>query len=178
MSNKTDDIPIFCRKIDGFINGLGRAIAWLISLLVINIIVQVFMRYALGEGKIWLEEMQWHLYSICIMFAIPYCIVSDAHVRLDLLHHKFSPVKKEYVEFFGILFFILPLISILLMHGLDFVESAWRVNEKSAHPLGLPWRWMIKSVIPVSMFLIIAASVSRMVRSAAIILRKNRVKGG
>jgi len=68
---------------------------------------------------------------------------------------------------------LLPLVVILFIHGLDFVESAWRVSERSESPLGLPYRWIIKSVVPISMFLLIIASVSRMIRSVAIIFQKN-----
>ena len=177
MSDNTENVPRFCRMIDGFIRHMGKTICWLNSILVINILIQVILRYALGEGKIWLEELQWHFYGICIMLGIAYCIFDDAHIRLDIFHRKFSPRKKAYVEFFGTFFLILPLIIVLLMHGLDFVESAWRVNETSPHPLGLPWRWIIKSFIPIGMFLIILTSVSRMVRAAAVIFLKNRAIG-
>jgi TRAP-type mannitol/chloroaromatic compound transport system permease small subunit len=159
--------------IDGVINRMGRILCWLNSLLVINILIQVILRYVLGEGQIWLEELQWHFYSVIIMLGLSYCITADAHIRLDIFHRKFSPKKKAYVEFFGIILLILPLIIVLFMHGIDFVKSAWRVNEMSPHPLGLPWRWLVKSVIPVSMFFIVFASISRMVRSVDKISNKN-----
>ena len=173
MSDEIENAPRFCQMIDGFIRRIGQAIAWLNVLLIINILAQVILRYAFGKGMIWLEELQWHFYGVCIMFGISYGIVTNAHIRLDLLHNKFTPKKKEAVEFFGILFLLLPLVIILFVHGLDFVESAWRVSERSESPLGLPWRWLIKSVVPISMFFLILASVSRMIRSVAIIFQKN-----
>jgi len=174
MNDEIDNAPRFCRMIDGFIRRIGHVIAWLNVVLIINILVQVILRYAFGKGMVWLEELQWHFYGVCIMFGISYGIVVNAHIRLDLLHQKFAPKKKEMVEFFGILFLLMPLIIILFVHGLDFVESAWRVNERSESPLGLPWRWIIKSVVPISMFFIVLASVSRVLRSAAIIFHKKR----
>ena len=175
---KTEDIangPKVSRIIDGFIRNLGKTTAWLNTFLVINILIQVILRYVLGAGKIWLEELEWHFYGVLIMFGIPYCLTVDSHIRLDLLYNKFSRKKKATFELLGIIILILPLTVILFMHGADFVESAWRVHEKSAHPLGLPWRWLIKSVIPASMFLIVLASVSRLIRSVAIIFQKNPV---
>lgn len=177
MNTQIENAPRFCIMIDSFINNMGKIICWVNSILVINILIQVIMRYVLGEGHIWLEELQWHLYAIIIMFGIGYGITVDAHIRLDILHHKFSPKKKAYIEFLGILLLIFPLITVLFIHGLDFVQSAWRVNETSPHPLGLPWRWLIKSVIPVSMFFILLASFSRMVRAAFVIFSKNNPLG-
>lgn len=172
MNDKIVNTPHFCQVIDGFIRRIGQAIAWLNFLLIFNILLQVILRYAFGKGMVWLEELQWHLYGACIMFGISYGITEDAHIRLDLFHQRFSPRKKELIELFGILFLLLPLVIILFVHGLDFVESSWRVSERSESPLGLPARWLIKSVLPISMFLIILASVSRMVRSVTIIFQK------
>ena len=174
MNDETAKAPRFCQMIDGFIRRIGQAIAWLNFLLIFNILVQVTLRYAFGKGMVWLEELQWHFYGACIMFGISYGIVVNAHIRLDLLHNRFAPKKKEVVEFLGILFLLLPLVIILFIHGLDFVESALRVSERSESPLGLPYRWIIKSVVPISMFLIILDSVSRMVRSASILFHKKR----
>ena len=158
--------------VDKFIRRLGQYLAWLNTALVINIVIQVVLRYALGEGKIWLEELQWHFYGICILTGISYCLVQDAHIRLDVFHRNFSERKKSYIEFFGMLILVLPLFTILFLHGLGFVQSAWHVGESSPHPLGLPWRWLIKSVIPASMFLIILGALSRMYSSALVILNK------
>lgn len=178
MSDNTNkNLPRFCQVIDGLIRRIGKTVAWLYFLLVFNILVQVILRYLLGEGKIWLEELEWHLYGVCIMFGIAYCVTEDAHIRLDLLYQRFSPRKKEIVDFFGNLFLVLPLVTILFFHGVSFVETAWRVNEMSPHPLGLPWRWLIKSIIPISMVLIAVSSLSRMVRSAYIIFNKHTIGG-
>ena len=48
--------------------------------------------------------------------------------------------------------------------SLDFVYESWRVNESSDAPTGLPWRWAIKSVIPITFGLLVVAAVSRAVR--------------
>jgi TRAP-type mannitol/chloroaromatic compound transport system permease small subunit len=61
---------------------------------------------------------------------------------------------------------------VIFLQSLDFVQESWRVNERSDAPLGLPWRWAIKSVIPISFGLLIAAAVARVVRIIAILRRK------
>ena len=61
-------------------------------------------------------------------------------------------------------FLLLPFAFVILDHSLDFVHESFRVNERSDAPLGLPFRWIIKGVIPVSFSLLILAAISRMVR--------------
>jgi TRAP-type mannitol/chloroaromatic compound transport system permease small subunit len=170
LANESEDLT-FCTTIDAFIERLGITVSWLNTILVVNIVVQVILRYLLGEGKIWLEELEWHLYAVIIMVGLSYGLVSDTHVRMDILHRKFSRINKEYVELFGMAFLVLPFFIIMLYHGLGFLATAWHVNESSPHPLGLPYWWIIKSFIPLTMFLVILAALSRIVRAVAVIVQ-------
>ena len=174
MTDQNEQAPRFCLMIDGFMRTMGKIICWVNVLLVINILIQVVLRYVLGEGQIWLEELQWHFYGLLLMLGIVYGITVDAHIRLDIFHRKYSPKTKGYIEFMGILFLVFPLIVVLFIHGIEFVQSALRVHETSPHPLGLPWRWLIKSVIPISMFFILLASLSRLVSAAAVIFNNSK----
>jgi len=166
MSNQTETPPLFCRMVDESIVRIGRILAWFNVALIFDIIIQVILRYGFGHGSVGLEESQWHLYAVAIMFGISYDVVLDSHIRLDVFQSRFSPRKKEWVEFLGILFLLLPLVTVLFLHGLDFTASAWRVSETSDSPMGLPYRWAIKAVVPASMFLFWLASVSRLIKSA------------
>lgn len=179
MRENARELPRFCTAIDTFIDRVGSVICWLNSILVLNIVVQVFMRYALGEGKIWLEELEWHFYAILLLVGLSYCLVSDTHVRLDIFHRKFSEAKKEYIDLFGMIFLVLPLFTILVIHGLGFMATAWHVNESSPHPLGLPYWWIIKAFIPATMFLVVLAALSRIVRAVVVIrhIRKEQRQG-
>ena len=157
--------PTVCRVIDTSITTIGRALAWLNVVLVVVILVQVVMRYVFGIGLVYLEELQWHLFAVLIMFGIVYGVPTNSHIRLDVLHRNFSRKTQELIEFLGILILLLPMAYVLFYHGLDFVESSYRVGERSDSPLGLPYRWIIKSVVPVSMGLLGLAGISRMLKA-------------
>ena len=164
--------PKISRVIDDGIRAIARYVCWLNVVLILVILVQVILRYGFGRGQIILEELQWHLYAIVVMFGISYGVVTDAHIRMDLVYAGRSPKTKEWIEVFAQLFFVLPLALILFLKGIDLVENSFRVNEGSSSPGGLPWRWAIKAVLPASMFLYMMASCSRLVRSFAIIFAK------
>ena len=144
---KKGKLPMICMGIDRFISLVGECAAWLNVILVFLISVQVFMRYVLQINYIALEEAEWHLYGTAALFGISYCVVINNHIRVDLFSDHFSPRTKEIVEFLGILLLVLPMVTIVFIHGLQFVESSWRVNEASRSPMGLPWRWAIKSML-------------------------------
>jgi TRAP-type mannitol/chloroaromatic compound transport system permease small subunit len=164
------------RAIDGYIRRIGAVVSWLAVVLVAVIVLQVILRYAFGKGLVALEELQWHLYAVLIMIGIPYGIVANSHIRLDVLHRSYPHKAKELIELIGIVFLLFPMIVVLFMHGLDFVESSLRVNERSDSPLGLPFRWVIKSVIPLSMLLLSVAAGSRAVRAVVSLWGRNKEK--
>ena len=70
--------------------------------------------------------------------------------------------------------FVLPFVWVVFYHSLDFVADAWRTGERSDAPLGLPYRWAIKAVIPMSFGLLGLAALSRLYRDSVVLLRGAR----
>ncbi|HCH31431.1 MAG TPA: C4-dicarboxylate ABC transporter [Oceanospirillaceae bacterium] len=140
-------------------------VAWVYIALIIAIIAQIILRRGFHNGMIALEELQWHLYAIGVMFGMVYTQVENAHVRVDILHQNMKPRTKHWVEIFGLLFLAMPFIGTVLINSFDFVYEAWRVNESSDSPSGLPYRWIIKGVIPASCSLLLLAMFTRLLRS-------------
>lgn len=165
MSDETQDKPKLCAFLDAIIQSVGNLTAWLSIFLIVVIILQVILRYVFGRGIVILEELQWHFYGIMIILAVSYTLVSDSHIRLDLLHTRFSQRRKEKVELFGILLLLIPMVIVILLHSLDFVGNSWRVNERSDAPMGLCCRWAFKAFIPIGMGLLGTAAVSRVIRA-------------
>jgi|TARA_B100000586_G_scaffold131459_1_gene95051 TRAP-type mannitol/chloroaromatic compound transport system permease small subunit len=174
MSIDTNRIPKFCQKIDNFIRRTGEAASWINGILILVIILQVVLRYVFGVGMVILEELQWHLYAVGIMLGLSYCLVMDTHIRLDIAHEKFSPRTQEIIELLGTIFLLLPIIIIILIHSWPFLEESIRINERSDSPVGLPFRWIIKTFLPLGFSLLGLAAISRMIRSIHFL--KNRSK--
>ena len=169
---KQEQIPNkFCDGLDTFIRRVGHVIMWANVILIFVIILQVFLRYGLGRGLVILEEVQWHLYALGIMFGASYAMMMDSHIRVDIIHARLSNKWKLRWDLFGIIFLLIPFVIIIFHQSLDFVYESWRVNEHSDAPMGLPWRWAIKSVIPISFALLIFATLSRLARIVTILRR-------
>jgi len=157
--------------IDRFIRGTGHVIAWAYVLLIATIVLQVTLRKGFSSGMIMLEELQWHLYALCVMFGLSYAQVNNAHIRVDLLYGTFRARTKYIIEIIGILFFALPFIYVVIYHSLDFVADSYRINERSDAPSGLPWRWAVKAVIPVAFSYLALAMLSRLIRDITLLFK-------
>jgi TRAP-type mannitol/chloroaromatic compound transport system permease small subunit len=151
--------------IDNFVILVSKFIAWSNLALIAVIITQVVLRKVFSNGQIAFEELQWHLYATAVMFGTAYSQVTNLHVRVDLFYHKFTERKKAWVDIIGLSLFAMPFVVIVILHSYDFTYEAWRVNERSSSPSGLPFRWLIKAVIPLSFSLLLLALVSRVMRN-------------
>lgn len=167
MTSETQNQKIpnrFSDALDSIIRSIGHIVMWTNVILIVVIILQVILRYGFGRGLVILEELQWHLYAIGIMFGASYAQVLDSHIRVDIIHARLSDKWKMRWDLFGIIFLLLPFIYVILDQSMTFTAESFRLAERSDAPLGLPWRWAIKSVIPISFALLGVATISRAVR--------------
>ena len=158
-------------KLDSIVLAAGKIFAWSYVILMLVIITQVVLRYGFNHGMVVLEELQWHLYAIGVMFGVSYAQVTNSHIRVDLIHMRLSRRAQRLWEIFGILFLMFPFIYVVFDASLPFVYDSWRINEHSSAPSGLPWRWLIKGVIPITFALLGLAMVSRLIRDLTLLVR-------
>lgn len=154
----------FSDALDRMIRAIGHVVMWTNVVLIAVIILQVVLRYGFGRGLVMLEELQWHLYAIGIMFGASYAQVLDTHIRVDIIYTRLSDKWKLRWDLFGIVFLLLPFLLVILAQSLTFTTESFRLGEHSDAPLGLPCRWAIKSVIPISFALLAVATLSRAAR--------------
>ncbi len=157
------------RRIDSLLRAVGSAMSWSWVLLMLVIIGNVLMRYLFDQGRIEFEELQWHLYALGWLFGLSYCFAADDHVRVDLLHERLSLRSQGWVELFGILCLLLPFLALVLWFAIPFIEYSWQLGEVSEAPGGLPYRWLIKSVLFIGFALLVLAALSRLSRVFALL---------
>ncbi|MBA1437411.1 MAG: TRAP transporter small permease subunit [Epsilonproteobacteria bacterium] len=142
-----------------FLERLTVAIAYVTAfalvLLVILVVFDASARYLFSAGSTALQELEWHLFDVVILLSIAYTLRSNAHVRVDILYDKFAPKTQLVIQFVTILFFILPLSGLIVYIGYDFVHLSYVQNEASSDPGGLPYRWIVKALMPLAFVLLI-----------------------
>ena len=156
--------------------------AWLNVALIVLIMTAVILRYGFHRNglALWwplvpMEELQWHFYSVPVMLGLAYAITNDTHIRIDILRMHMSKRLKHIFEILGILLLLLPCVIILFDFSLDYTIYAITHHESSQSSMGLPHRWIVKSVIPISMLLIIIASVARLIQEVVLLLYPHEI---
>ena len=163
-------IPIVS-SLNKFVKRVVETIAWLNVVVMLLILVTVTLRYGFHRNQLLLEwplvpmeELQWHFYSVPFMFGLAYVIATDSNIRIDLLRLHMSKKLKHIFEILGILLLLMPCVIILLDFSIDYTIYAITHHESSQSTMGLPHRWIVKSVIPLTMILIFIASLSRLIQ--------------
>jgi len=148
---------------------LGNITAVLMLLMMINVFLDVLLRYFFHTGSIGMQEMEWHLFSIMFLLGISYALSDESHVRVDFIYDNISSNKKAYVNIFGTIFMLIPFAILIVYGSYDFVYDAYSFNEISEDPGGLEYRWIIKFMIPFSFSLLLLSSVGYIYKNIQIL---------
>ena len=166
---ETDQQPV-ALGLDRLVKGVGHVVMWANVLLITAIVSQVTMRYLFNVNYPKLDELQWHFYGMVTMIGISYALVTDSHVRVDILHGQISRRAQRLIEVIGILALLSPFIYLMVDQGWDYFYESWRVNERSDSPTGLPARWAFKALIPISFVLLGLAALARLIHDGHALL--------
>lgn len=170
---KTDHT--FLRRISdgiGRINeGVGRAVGWLTTILVVLVCFDVVTRYLLNDTQTWISEMEWHLFALIFLLGAGFTFKHDRHVRVDLFYANFSRRDKALVDLVGGLVFLIPWSILILVVAVNYSLVSFKVGETSPDPGGLPARYLIKFSIAVGMFLLLLQGIASVI-DAALVLRE------
>jgi len=148
--------------------------AWINLLVMFTILVQVTLRYGFHAGEAWVDEFIWHLYAF-FMFGLSYAITTDSHIRVDIAHMKFTRRKQRIIEVLGIIFLIMPFTIIIFDHSVGWVHHSFVAKEFSENTTGLPYRWIVKSLLPISLVLIFIASLSELIKNIVLLIHGENV---
>jgi len=175
--NDTQNIQLpLVANLNRFVQRIVEAAAWLNFVLIFLILITVLLRYGFHRNGLLLdwplvpmEELQWHLYSVPFMFGLAYAITNDSHIRIDIVRIRMSKRSQHIFEILGISILLLPCVIILFDFSLDYTMYAITHHESSQSTMGLPHRWIVKSVIPITMLLIMIASVARLIQEIVLL---------
>jgi TRAP-type mannitol/chloroaromatic compound transport system permease small subunit len=153
----------------------ARIAALLLFVLVGVIIYDVIGRKFFATGSFRLQELEWHLHGVIAVFAFGYAYTRNAHVRIDVLADRMSDRFRLWLEFWVILLLVIPFFAFIVWYGYEFAERAFIRGEGANGGRGVPHRWVIKSVVPLSALLTIAGCAAVAIRILAVLKRPDLI---
>ena len=153
------------RRIDAFQDSLGRAVSWVMLFMVLIVFLDVIMRYAFSKSSVFTQELEWHLFGLVYLLGAGYTMLHDEHVRVDILYSRWSPRKKAWSDFVCYLVFYYPSAILVMVTSWPFVRNSFVVLEGSPDPGGIPFRFLLKSVIIVGFALLTLQALSQSIKN-------------
>ena len=153
-------------NIERFIDWSGRAVSWLTLLMVIVTFVVVVLRYVFDIGWIALQESITYMHAMVFLVGASWAVQQEAHVRVDIFYGHCSTKTKAWIDLFGSLLLLLPVMAFIAWISWEYVVDSWRVLEGSREAGGLPAVFLLKSLILVLAVLLILQALVQIVRCA------------
>lgn len=157
----------------GRLSGLfGWLAGWLCVAMIATVFVDVILRYAFRGGSIAMQELEWHFFAAMFLLGAAYAMREDANVRVDVWYSRMGPKSQAAVNLFGTLVFVFPMAALIIHSSWDFVAYAYSIREGSPDPGGLPYRFVVKAVLPLAWFLVMLQAAAVAARSLLQILER------
>jgi TRAP-type mannitol/chloroaromatic compound transport system permease small subunit len=164
-----DTIQRIADGIDRTTAAIGRVAAWCCLFIVLAEFAVVVMRYVFGIGSIRLQESVLYAHAALFMLAAAWTLQTDGHVRIDILYAKANPRTKALIDLAGALVFLLPVTAVIGVLSLPYVARSWSILEGSREASGLPFVYLLKTLIPLFALLLGLQGVAQAIRAGLVL---------
>ncbi len=143
--------------------------------MVLLVTYDVTMRYLFSSGSIALQEMEWHIFALIFLISAAYTFKHDDHVRMDLFYQSrfMNDYRRAWVNMIGGIFLLVPFCVLIIYCAWPFVSLSYTSLESSPDPGGLPYRWLLKAVIPAGFILLLLQGIGDILKNLGHILENN-----
>jgi TRAP-type mannitol/chloroaromatic compound transport system permease small subunit len=146
---------------------LGKALAWLILIVVLISAVNATVRKVFDtSSNAWLE-LQWILFGVVFLLCAPWTLLANEHIRIDIVNNMLPKHWRDAIDLFGHVFFLLPLTIVMLITSVPFFLSSFALNEQSMNAGGVV-QWPAKSLVMIGFGLLLLQAVSETIKRIAV----------
>ncbi|MBF2761450.1 MAG: TRAP transporter small permease subunit [Ectothiorhodospiraceae bacterium AqS1] len=154
------------------VDAVGRFGSWMIVPLIVITVLDVSIR-KVGTFQIMmvetfgrffnstvLQELEWHFHTALFALVLGYGYVWNTHVRVDLVREHLHFRRKAWLEFLGLIAFLIPYTCVVIYFAAIYAWDSWAMSEISSSTVGLTHRWIIKTVLVTGFAFVLVAGVS------------------
>ena len=155
------------RIIDAINIRLGKWVSWLVLIVVLISAGNATVRKLFDtSSNAWLE-LQWILFSIIFLVCSPWTLISNEHIRIDIVNSMFPKRVRDAIDVLGHAFFLLPLTIIMIITSYPFFMRSFAINEQSMNAGGLP-QWPAKGLVLLGFVLLFFQGISELIKRIAV----------
>ena len=153
----------FSLAVDWLSERLGRVASLAVLLTALISAGNAVIRYLFDISSNGWLEIQWYLFAGIVMLGAPIVLKLNEHVRVDLIYGKLKGRGPVYVDLFGLIFFLLPVMVLMAWLSWPLLVKMYTMNEMSNNAGGLV-RWPAMLMLPLGFGLMCLQGVSEVVK--------------
>jgi TRAP-type mannitol/chloroaromatic compound transport system permease small subunit len=151
--------------LDQLAEWLGRMAAVFAPLMVLVTCYVVLTRYAFNTGSVAVQDLVTYSNALLFTLGAGFTLKHNAHVRVDIFYGHASPRAQAWINLLGTLLLLLPVTVFLLWICWTYVMSAWAIRERSPDTGGLPYIYLLKTLILVLGATLVSQGLAEAMRS-------------
>ena len=156
----------FALAVDWVSKRLGWAASIAVLLTALISAGNAFVRYLLDISSNGWLEIQWYLFAGIVMLGAPMVLALNEHVRVDLIYGRLKRNGPVYVDLFGLVFFLLPVMGLMAWLAWPLLVKMYLTNEMSNNAGGLV-RWPAMLMLPLGFGLMFLQGISEIIKRVA-----------
>ncbi|KFL28899.1 TRAP transporter small permease subunit [Paradevosia shaoguanensis] len=157
------------RAISGINRVVGEILCWLALGCVLLCFTVVVQRYFFHVSILWMQDLYVWMSGAMFTGVAGFALMRDDHVRVDIFYRPASTRKKAMADLFGVIFFLLPFMFVVLHYSWTAVVRSWSYYEGSANIGGMPGLFVLKSFIIVFAVLVGLQGIAMAARAALVL---------
>ncbi|HET9653203.1 MAG TPA: TRAP transporter small permease subunit [Usitatibacter sp.] len=159
------------RLIDALNDHVGRAIYWLVLVMVLLSAGNAIVRKLFNMSSNAYLEGQWYLFSAVFLLGAGYTLLKNEHVRIDIIAGRLSDKAQAWIDIFGTLFFLLPMATLIMWLSWPYFLRSYFDKEISGSAGGLIF-WPARILLPVGFALLVLQGISELLKRIAFVAGK------
>ena len=149
--------------INNFIDKISILLTSILLIMVTVLITIILGRYLFSWGNIAMQELVIYLHSTIFMLGICHVCKERSHVSIDIFSRSYSDRTRIKVNLLFDTIFLIPFSIFIVYISSDMVITSWNILEGSSEAGGLNYVYLLKSLIPLTGFLILLSCISNII---------------
>ena len=159
--------------IDRINEWFGKGVAWLIPLLILELVYDTVARYVFNAPAEWSYDISYMFYGAIFLLGAAYTLRIDKHVRIEIFYGKMSRRSKALIDAICYVILFFPAVGSLIYFGGVFAIKSWKLLEVSGESMWQPAIYPFKTVLPIAAFLLMLQGIVEFIRCVGLIIRRN-----
>jgi TRAP-type mannitol/chloroaromatic compound transport system permease small subunit len=153
----------FARLVDWINDQFAGLAKWAVILSCFISCFNAVVRYTFDVSSNGWLEIQWYLFAACVMLGASQVLRVNEHVRVDIFYGQMASHRRVYIDLFGLIFFLLPAMSVMLYYSAPLFLKMLISQEMSNNAGGLI-RWPAMLMLPLGFSLLLLQGVSEIIK--------------